>query len=489
MSQSHEPITPVDDVNEDFAAMFEVYDSKRPRTKTLTPGERVQAAIIAISGDSVFLDVGVKRDGIMDKKDILNANGQAVASIGDTVEAWVVAVGAQEIRLSRSMSGSGVAALEDARDNGIPVEGRVNGICKGGYTVEVLGKSAFCPGSQMDASSQQDPDNIVGHTLLFLVTRVENRGRNIVLSRRALVERERRESLENLLAELKIGDILDSTVSRLAPYGAFVELAPSVEGMVHISELSWARIEHPEEAVNPGDRIKVKLLAVHQDTKGNTRIALSRKQAEGDPWVDVEKRLSPGQTVQGKVIRLVPFGAFVELFPGIDGLVHLSELSYGRRVHNAGDILSVGESVTVVIKEISTEKRRIALSLRDGGADLWADAAERFPVGSLVQGIVAKRSPFGLFVELAPGVIGLMPNAAAASSKQASAFARLAPGESISLVVQALDMERRRIALVPEDSVEAGDQNWKQHGIENIDVSGGLGIMAQALQHAFKTRK
>jgi small subunit ribosomal protein S1 len=379
----------------------------------------VQAVIIAMSGDSVFLDVGVKRDGIMDKKDILDAQGQPAADIGDTVEAWVVAMNAQEIRLSRSMSGSGVAALEDARDSAIPGEGRISGVCKGGYTIEVLGKSAFCPGSQMDAASLQEPDELVGRTLQFLVTRVENRGRNIVLSRRALVERERRESLESLLAGLKVGDLLDGTVTRLAPYGAFVELAPSVEGMTHISELSWARIETPEEAVKPGDRIKVKLLALQQDAKGNMRISLSHKQAEGDPWDEVENRLSPGQTVQGKVIRLAPFGAFVELFPGIDGLVHLSEMSFGKRVHNAGDILSIGEHVNVVVKEISTEKRRISLSLRDADADPRADVEQRLP---------------------------------------------------------------------PKDCAEVEDQSRKQHGAESADASGGLGIMAQALQNALKTR-
>ncbi|MDR0466204.1 MAG: S1 RNA-binding domain-containing protein [Deltaproteobacteria bacterium] len=488
MSKDHDPAaSAADDAGEDFAAMFEAQDNNRPQNG-LNPGERVQAVIIAMSGDSVFLDVGVKRDGIMDKKDILDAQGMPVANIGDTVEVWVTAVNAQEIRLSRSMSGSGVAALEDARDNAIPVEGRVGSLCKGGYMIETLGKSAFCPGSQMDAASMPDPDNLVGRTLQFLVTRVENKGRNIVLSRRALVERERREALEKLLAGLKVGDILDSTVTRLAPYGAFVELAPSVEGMAHISELSWGHIENPEEAVKPGDCIKVKLLDIRQDAKGNTRISLSRKQAEGDPWNEVEKHLSPGRTMQGKVVRLAPFGAFVELFPGIDGLVHLSEMSFDKRVRSAGDILSIGEIVNVVVKDISIEKRRISLSLRDAGADPWADAAERFPVGALVQGTVEKRAPFGLFVELAPGVTGLMPNSTTAYSRQASALAKLTPGESVSLAVQALDVEQRRITLAPEDGVAVDDHN-RQHGVEGAELSGGLSVMALALQNALKARK
>jgi len=249
-------------------------------------------------------------------------------------------------------------------------------------------------------------------------------------------------------------------------------------------------MEHPEEAVKPGDRIKVKLLAIQQDAKGNTRISLSRKQAEDDPWGDVEKRLSPGQVVCGKVVRLVPFGAFVELFPGIDGLVHLSEMSFGKRVNNAGDILSIGEGVNVVVKEISTEKRRISLSLREAGVDPWADAAQRFPVGSLVEGTVEKRAPFGLFVELAPGITGLMPNAATVSSRQASALAKLVPGESVSLIIQALDKEQRRITLMPEDSADVGDTSWKQYGVKSADVpDGDLGAMAHALQNALKTRK
>jgi small subunit ribosomal protein S1 len=341
----------------------------------------------------------------------------------------------------------------------------------------------------MDASSLQESDNLVGRTLQFLVTRVENRGRNIVLSRRALMEREQREALETLLAELKIGDILDGMVTRLAPYGAFVELAPSVEGMVHISELSWSRIENPAELINPGDRIKVKLLAINQDAKGNTRISLSHKQVEGDPWKDVEKRLTPGQVVQGKVVRLVPFGAFVELFPGIDGLVHLSEISFDKRIRSAGDIMNIGESVNVAVKEIFPEKRRISLSLRDAGVDPWADAPERFPVGSLVQGIVEKRAPFGLFITLAPGVTGLMPNAAATASKRASALAKLTPGENVSLIVQALDKEQRRITLAPEDNAEVEDRSWQQHKDEGINVSSELSVMAQALQNALKTRK
>lgn len=476
-----------DENNESFAELFAAQDDKQ-QNKRLAPGDRVQAVIIAVSGESVFLDVGIKLDGIMEKKDILDAAGESVAGVGDTIEAWVTGVTAQEIRLSRSMSGSGAAALEDARDNAIPVEGRVTGTCKGGYLVETLGKSAFCPGSQMDAASLADPDNLTGRTLQFLVTRVENRGRNIVLSRRALLDRERRESLEKLLAEIKPGDELEGTVTRLAPYGVFVSLAPSVEGMVHISELSWSRLAHPEEIVQPGEHMKVKVLSWEQDAKGVVRISLSRKQAQDDPWTDIESRISTGQVMQGKVTRLAPFGAFVELFPGVEGLVHISELSFSKRIRHAEEVVNTGDSVRVTIKEIFPEKRRLSLSLRDAGEDPWTDVAERFPVGTPVRGTVEQRASFGLFIELAPGVTGLMPNALIASSKKASNLAKLTPGESVDLFVQALNNEQRRITLAPEDCPANEDQGWKRYN-KGIDSAGNLGIMAQALQNAQKVRE
>lgn len=359
---------------EDFATLFAAQEKSSER---LAPGQKARGVIIAIAGEYVFLDVGIKVDGAIERKDILDANGELTAQVGDTVEAWIVSVSAHEIRLSRSMSGSGVGVLEDARDAAVPVEGRVIAVCKGGYTVDVLGRQAFCPGSQMDMAAQAAPDAVVGQTLLFLVTRVENRGRNVVVSRRALLERERRETLEKLLATLKEGDTVEGRITRLAPFGAFMELAPSVEGMIHISELAWSRISQADEAVTPGDSIRAKILSITQDARGNTRIALSRKQAEGDPWLAAEGRLVVGEIVQGKVTRLAPFGAFIEILPGVEGLAHVSELSWTKRVHKPEDVVSVGEIVAVKVKDLSLERRRLSLSLRDaeGDANTGADSA------------------------------------------------------------------------------------------------------------------
>lgn len=478
--------------SEDFAALLAEHDNA---SRQLSPGQKVHGTIIAIAGENVFVDVGLKEDGIMERKDLLDAEGNETAGPGDAVEAWVVSVSPQGIVLSRSMSGSGVAALEDARDTGVPVDGRVTGTCKGGYLVEVLGRSAFCPGSQMEVQAA-DADTPVGRTMQFLVTRVENRGRNIVVSRRALLERERRANLDKLLETLKEGDMVEGRITRLAPFGAFVELAPAVEGMIHLSELAWSRIGSADEAVSPGDMVRAKVLGISTNEKGQTRISLSRRQALGDPWQDAAERLEAGTVVHGTVRRLVPFGAFVEILPGIEGLVHISEMAWGRRVNKPDDVVTVGEDVAVKIKDVNPQSRRVSLSLRDAEGDPWQDAGERFAPGTTVSGTVESRSQYGLFVTLAPGITGLLPAGVLRGAKEAHALSKLDKGDALTLVVQNIDVAARRISLAPEGEESRGGGNsresaeskdWKQHALAGSSrTAPEMSIMAQALQKALK---
>ena len=387
--------------SEDFAAMFAAQEAGTVR---LQPGQKVTGTIITITGDSVFVDVGIKLDGIMDRKDILDAEGNESVAPGDSIEVYVVGTSAGEIRLSRSMSGAGMAALEDARDAGVPVDGRVTGTCKGGYTVSVMGKNAFCPGSQMDSVSVADAEALVGRTLQFLIIRVENRGRNIVVSRRAQLDRERQENLEKVLASLNVGDTVEGRITRLASFGAFMELAPGVEGMIHLSELSLSRVNSADEAVAVGDMVRAKLLSVSKDDKGRTRISLSRKKAEGDPW---------------------------------------------------------------------------------------QEADQRFAAGTVVTGTVERRSQFGLFVSLAPGITGLLPAGVIKNAKNSGEFSKLDKGDSVTLVVQSVDTTARRISLAPEGMEEASaaeDKSWKQH-TSSAPKDAGMSIMAQALQKALQNKR
>lgn len=456
----------------------------------LKPGQKVQGQVIAITGDSVFVNVGLKEDGVIDLKEMLDAEGKPAVGVDDKIEAWVVAVNSGGIRLSRSMSGSGIEALEEARDTGLPVEGRVKGTCKGGYTVETLGKTAFCPGSQMEISSGSQPGDVVGRQMLFLITRIENHGRNIVVSRRAFIERERRESLDKLLGSIKIGDTLEGKVTRLAPFGAFVELAPSVEGLIHLSELSWSRVGAPDEAVSVDDLVRVKVIGIGEDNKGNTRISLSRKQAQGDPWNEVAGKFKTGDIVEGKATRLAPFGAFVELAPGIEGLVHLSEMAWGKRINKPEEAVTPGERVQVKILEINPDTRRVSLSLKEALGDPWEDAGEKFKPGTKVEGTVESRGQYGVFVALAPGITGLLPASAIKNSKNSSSLSRLSSGDKVGLVVQKVDQDARKISLEPvtdEDKEQVADKSWKEHVKSESPRSGhDLGIMAQALQKAMQ---
>ena len=474
--------------SEDFAAMLAQHEAS---AKRLQPGQQVVGKIIEITPDSVFVDIGVKLDGIMEKKDILNSDGAEAYSAGDTIEAWVIGISPQEIRLARSMSGSGIAALENAQEAAVPVDGRVTAVCKGGYSVEVLGKTAFCPGSQMLHVAGDDANAVVGRTLQFLVTRIENHGRNIVVSHRALQDREREKNIGALLENLKVGDTIEGRVTRLAPFGAFIELAPAVEGMIHISELSWSRVGAADEVLSLGDVIRAKVLSIDKKETGQVRIALSRKQAEGDPWENISDKLQPGAIVSGKVTRLAPFGAFVEILPGVEGLVHLSEMSWDKRITKPETVLAAGDAVSVKIKEISPESRRISLSLREAEGDPWQDVSQTFAVGTTVSGVVESQSSFGVFVNLAPGITGLLPMSVLKKIKSSKQYSTLHQGDAVTLVIQSVDPVARRIGLVPEgeDISPAADEDtsWRQH-TKLAASTVGSGLMAQALQKAMSQK-
>lgn len=465
--------------NENFAELLAQHDVEHEAEKNqLRTGQKISGKVIAISGDGVFVDLGGKQDGVLDRSEILDNEGKETLQVGDTVEAWIVSLSPQGIRLSRAMIGSGVEALEEAKDAAIPVKGKIIGECKGGYRVNVMGKTAFCPGSQMENIPGLEPSALAGVETEFLITKLENNGHNIVVSRRALLEKERRENLDKLLETLNVNDTVEGTVTRLVPFGAFIELAPAVEGLVHISELSWSHIQNPEEAVSPGDKVRVKVLSIEQGPKG--RIGLSIKQAEGNPWETVDTRFAPGDTVSGKVRRFAPFGAFVEIAPGIEGLVHLSEFSWEKRVTKPEELLAVGDTVSVKIKELDKDSRRVSLSIRDAQGDPWENLDEKFTVGANVSGTVASVGPHGMFVTLAPGITGLLGKNALASARD---MAKLTAGSPVEVQIKAIDAANHRIGLAPVvQRSEPEEKEWRgQMRTEKKD----FGIMAAALQKAF----
>ncbi len=274
-----------------FADMLAEQETTQVRPQV---GQKVQGTVIEVTEDSVFVNIGAKIDGIMDRKDFVDSEGKIDVAVGDSIEAYITRANSQEIVLSRSMGGTGMAAIEQAKESGVPVDDRVLETCKGGYRVEVLGKTAFCPGSQM---APGNAESLIGTTIQFIITRVESRGRNIVVSHRALADRLREASLAKLLEDVREGDSAEGKGTRLAPFGAVVELVPGVEGMVHLSELSWSRIMKADEVVKTDDIVQAKILKISKeksrDGNEHTRISLSIKAALRRHWDDVGHDLPP----------------------------------------------------------------------------------------------------------------------------------------------------------------------------------------------------
>ena len=469
---------------ENFAQLLEAFS---PGTRSETRiGDRVKGRVISIGRETVFVDTGMKIDAVVDRSELLDPEQNLTCAEGDELELYVTAVGENEIRLSRAISGiGGVQILREAHQKSAPVEGKVRETCKGGYHIEVMQRRAFCPISQIDISPVPDPAVHVGATYQFLITRLEDKGRNIVVSRRALLSRELEAERKRFMETLKTGDVLDGKVTRLAPFGAFVELNPGVEGMVHISEISWSKTATPEEVLQPGARVRVKVLGIDAGGgKGQPRIGLSIKQLEVDPWLTVEDKFREGDVVRGKVTRCMNFGAFVEIAPGIEGMIHISELSYTRRVHKTEEVVNPGDAVSVKVKGVDVEKKRIALSLREAEGDPWVEVLERFSAGQRVDGVLEKKEKFGYFVRLAPGITGLLPISSIRRSSAAAALEKSQEGDTLNVAIEEINLQRRRISLLPASAEDEGE--WQRFTPNSRGSS--LGSLAEKLQSAISAQ-
>lgn len=379
---------------EDFGDILAAFESGQAADhgdgKDPEAGEKVSGQVLSIGEESVFVDIGAKSDAAVARAELVDEEGALTVAVGDTVSGIVGGRDAASgCLLLRVRPGAGLGAggrevaldeLAQAHAHGIPVEGTVAEAVKGGVQVTVSGLRCFCPVSQLDLGFVEDPETYVGRRLRFLVNRFSAGGRgrraDVVLSRRALLERERRERREQALARLEVGAVVRGTVSSVAGYGVFVDL-DGVDGLLHVSEIAHDRVEDPAALFAPGDPIEVEVLRIEERDEGETRISLSRRSLETDPWSEAGERFAEGTTVTGQVMRLMPYGAFVRLAPGIEGLLHVSELAGERRIAHPRELLEVGHEVEVRILDVDTEARRIALAPASGpGAEEASAAAE-----------------------------------------------------------------------------------------------------------------
>lgn len=434
-----------DRASEELVKIIDASD-KTVRTD-IRPGAKISGVITRISPDYAFVDIGAKNEAILAVSEIKGKDGARTAAVGDTVTAFVVSDAAGETVLSKSLAGKGrtaaVQELLDAMNNRIPVQGKVTGVAKAGLSVKVLGHRAFCPVSQIDLKFTEDINPFLGKTMDFMITRVTEGGRNVVVSRIPLLELGLEKKIDALAKMAEARFVLKGIVTRITDFGLFVDLG-DCEGLVHISEVSWERAENLAESFSVGQEVECVVLGVEKKSPLRTsKVSLSIKQTADNPWESVSTRFAVGQSVQGKVTKLLPFGAFVEVAPGIEGLVHVSEMSWIKRVHHPSDVVSVGQQVQVVILAIDEIKKTISLSLKDLSSDPWKDAQIRFAPGSDVAGTVARKAKFGYFIDLAEGVTGLLATPNIAADKKES----LKEGEQVTVHIESIDTAQRRLSL------------------------------------------
>ena len=408
-------------------------------------GSVVKGTIIRLTPDFAIVDVGLKSEGRVPLREF----GQnAELKIGDQVEVYVDRYEDKDgnIVLSREKARREEAwqDLEKYMNSGERVNGVIFGRVKGGFTVDLNGAIAFLPGSQIDIRPIRDITPLMGISQPFQILKMDKARGNIVVSRRVVLEETRAEARAELINDLKEGSILDGVVKNITDYGAFIDLG-GVDGLLHVTDISWKRINHPAEVLSVGQTVKVQVIKFNEDTQ---RISLGMKQLEKDPWEDVENRFKVGEVYTGKVTNITDYGAFVELEDGIEGLVHVSEMSWTRKNVHPGKIVSTSQEVTVKVLEVDPEKRRISLGIKQCTPNPWAAYVEEHPVGSVIKGKIKNITEFGLFIGLTDEIDGMIHLSDISWDKSGEeAVKDYTKGQEIEAKIIDVDIEKERISL------------------------------------------
>ena len=411
-------------------------------------GRVVKGTVTAIENDKAVIDVGLKSEGRVPLREFASPGMPHGLSVGDEVEVFVDRVenADGEAMLSRDRARREAAwdKLENEFGEGKRVEGVIFGRVKGGFTVDLDGAVAFLPGSQVDIRPVRDVQPLMDIPQPFQILKMDRRRGNIVVSRRAVLEETRAEQRSGLIQNLKEAQIIDGVVKNITDYGAFVDLG-GIDGLLHVTDMSYKRVNHPSEVIAIGDTVRVQIIRINQDTQ---RISLGMKQLESDPWEGVAAKYPVGAKLSGTVTNITEYGAFVELEAGIEGLVHVSEMSWTKKNVHPGKIVSTSQEVDVVVLEVDSDKRRISLGLKQAQQNPWEGFAERHPVGSIVEGEVKNATEFGLFIGLdgdVDGMVHMSDIAWGISGEDALALHR--KGEEVKAVVLDVDVDKERISL------------------------------------------
>lgn len=469
--------------DDDFGRMLE--DSFQ--AERFDEGQTVTGTVVAIRSDVAFVDVGGKGEATIDVEELRDEEGDLEVEVGDRIEAVVVATSGG-LRLSRKLArgAATLRQLEDAFRAGLPVEGKVERANKGGYEVRIAGQRAFCPVSQIDTLRNTDPSSHEGRVYAFRILEFKDGGKNLVLSRRALLEEEQREQAEEVRRSIVPGAVLTGRVASIRDYGAFVDLGAGVQGLLHVSEMGWSRVSDPSQIVKPGEEITVKVLRIDPE-KG--KISLGLKQLAADPWSKVAERYAPGQVHSGRVTRHAEFGAFVEIEPGVEALAHVSTFPPTGRSDGWKESVPEGSTGAFEILSVDLEKKRIGVALVPEGS-VRAESASAFEItpGARLTGKVERHEKYGVFVFLAPGRTGLIPFSETGVSRDGEIARAFPVGSDVEVVVLEVDETGRRIRLSRKAVLEAVEKAEVREYTERETTrpSESFGSLADKLRNALK---
>ena len=433
-------------------AEFEALLNESLELETPKEGNVVKGKVIAVEAGQAIIDIGYKMEGRIDLKEFSLAGQDPEVGEGDTVEVFLERVenSKGEAVLSREKARREEAwdKLEKAAKTEEKVQGIIFGRVKGGFTVDLDGAIAFLPGSQVDVRPIRDASSLMNVVQPFQVLKMDRRRGNIVVSRRAILEESRAEQRAEVVGNLAEGKIVEGIIKNITDYGAFVDLG-GVDGLLHVTDMAWKRISHPSEKLSIGDNVKVQVIKINQDTQ---RISLGMKQLEEDPWTNIHDRFAIGTKHNGVVTNITDYGAFVELDAGVEGLVHVSEMSWTKKNAHPGKIVSTGQEVEVTVLEIDTEKRRVSLGLKQTTGNPWENFASSNPVGTKLEGEIKNITEFGLFIGLDGDIDGMVHLSDISWDKSGEeAIKDFIKGQTVEAKVIDIDVEKERVSLSVKD--------------------------------------
>ena len=439
-------------------------------------GTVVKGKVIAVENGQAIIDIGFKVEGRIDIKEFASPGKLAEIKVGDEVEVFLDRVenarGEAAISREKARREEAWDVLEKANETEARVEGSIFGRVKGGFTVDLGGAVAFLPGSQIDVRPVRDVGPLMGVLQPFQILKMDRRRGNIVVSRRAVLEESRAEQRAEIVAKLTEGDIVDGVVKNVTDYGAFVDLG-GVDGLLHVTDMAWRRVNHPSEILSIGETIKVQVVRVNKDTQ---RISLGMKQLMSDPWESVETKYPVGAKFTGRITNITDYGAFVELEPGVEGLVHVSEMSWTKKNAHPGKIVSTSQEVEVMVLDVDPAKRRVSLGLKQCMANPWDSFAEKFPAGTELEGEVKNITEFGLFVGLDGDIDGMVHLSDLSWDRSGEeAMQDFKKGDMVKAVVLDVDTEKERISLgikqLSGDPFASATQTVKRGQVVTVTVS------------------